>query len=60
MENKNKITDHKKVNHIMAGETRFNISFPDPQDNDDLDIQVVYNWGKIPFETSPHAGKQEK
>ncbi len=49
---------HNKVNHIMAGESRFKIK-KDNKTSNILDIQ--YNWGqKFPTETSPHAGRQEK
>ena len=49
---------HNKVNHIMAGETRFKIR-KDIKTSNILDIQ--YNWGdKFLGETSPHSGEVEK
>ena len=49
---------HNKVNHIMAGETRFKITKAEKSGNI-LDIQ--YNWGiKFPSETAPHGGQFEK
>lgn len=52
---------HHKINHIMAGETRFKLT-KKGTNSDYHDIQ--YNWGGVKFplpaETSPHAGRQEK
>ena len=58
MENNDQKVQHNKVNHIMAGETRFKITNPEIQESDDLEIEIVYNWGKLTSgESSPHAGR---
>lgn len=61
-------TKNTKVNHIMAGETRFNIKVnPDSgtsaQDSNPYKrFDIKYNWSPkfFPGENSPHAGQPEK
>lgn len=57
-----------KVNHIMAGETRFNIKtrsnsqISDNTDNPFKKFDISYNWSpkNVPFENAPHGGRVEK
>jgi hypothetical protein len=53
---------HHKINHIMAGETRFKLT---KKGTNSAYQDIQYNWGgtpkaPLPFETSPHSGKFEK
>ena len=62
MNEKQQKINHKKINHIMAGETRFKISYSDNEKLTETEVYPIYNWGfdpKLP-ESPPHAGKPEK
>lgn len=48
------------VNHIMAGEIRFNVDFPTEEVPEDMeDIEIMFNWNTKfgPFEQPPHIGQ---
>jgi hypothetical protein len=62
MKEKQQEINHNKINHIMAGETRFKISYANNEELAETEIYPIYNWGfdpKLP-ENSPHAGQPEK
>ena len=59
--------NHKKVNHILAGETRFTLR-KNSDKNDSMDINykgdqkldILYNWEQKQAESPPHGGFIEK
>lgn len=68
MSTDSKNQEYTKVNHIMAGETRFNIKAKSDSeasldtDNPFKRFDIQYNWSPKngPFENSPHGGRFEK
>lgn len=68
MSTDSKNQEHTKVNHIMAGETRFNIKAKSDSEASDntgnpfRKFNISYNWSpkNDPIENSPHGGRIEK